>query len=132
MESPTAASAAASAATFTGNGAVARRRIVSDSRTRDDGAKTKARKSCRFGKRSRHEELRVLVDPWNDRDPGKLGIGFIDNDGRVGGGFQNCFDDGFVEERASWIVRVAEKQDARAQSEQPWSTPSSGNSIVGP
>ena len=100
-----------------------RRRSAAKDRERfyagDDGAEAKPRESRGLGKRSRHEQLRVLVDPWNDRETRKLGVGFIDNDGSVRGGFQNRFDNVFLQQSPGGIVGIAEEQSARLCSERP-------------
>ena len=53
------------------------------------------------------------VNPGNSRDAGKIGIRFIENNGRVWGGLQKFFDRGFLHKGSGRIVRIGKKENAR-------------------
>ena len=108
-----AASAAASAATFTGYGDCALRMIGGELAMHENAAEAQAREAGRFRKCARDDQIPVAADPRNHRDARKFEIGFVDHDHRLLRRVQNSPQLAQRKQIAGRAVRIRQEKDAR-------------------
>ena len=85
-------------------------------RAGDDRAKPQACQSGGLREGAGHEELRIFLDPRNDGYAREFGVGFIDHHSGVRCRLQNRFDRFRGNQRAGWIVGIANEYGARTVS----------------